>query len=192
MIKTLNDPEKLEQKIRILSRRIEILESEKIKQPSKIKDIKDKNKDLVKENSLLKAEIYNLRKSFSSYKDINSKTESLLTKYKELRNNYYNLFKDYKQEYKPCVYAYTDENNIIVYIGSTQNLYERDKQHLYANEQYFDKNYTDKSQYNLLLLSVTNTIEDARLIEEMMILKYKPRFNIAIEPNMLKKIISSV
>lgn len=75
MIKTLNDPEKLEQKIRILSRRIEILESEKIKQPSKIKYIKDKNKDLVKENSLLKAEIYNLRKSFSSYKDINSKTE---------------------------------------------------------------------------------------------------------------------
>lgn len=60
MIKTLNDPEKLEQKIRILSRRIEIFESEKIKQPSKIKYIKDKNKDLVKENSLLKAEIYNI------------------------------------------------------------------------------------------------------------------------------------
>ena len=54
MIKPLNDPEKLEQKIRILSRRIEAIETENIKEQVKIKTLKYKNADLREENSVLK------------------------------------------------------------------------------------------------------------------------------------------
>lgn len=189
MIKTLNDPEKLEQKIRILSRRIESLENEKRKEPEQIKQLKDKNTVLRKENMNLKTELFNLKTDIIENKFIYDKTETLLSKYNDLKNKYHDLFKEFKKELKPSVYAYIDENNIIVYIGSTQNLHERDNGHLYSNATYFDKNYTNKSQYNLILLAVTDTIEDARIMEEIMILKYKPKFNIATNPRLINNLL---
>lgn len=191
MIKSLNDPEKLEQKIRILSRRIEAIETENIKEQVKIKTLKYKNADLREENSILKKELFNLRNGISEYHNINSKTAQMLNKYTDFKNKYHNIVKEFRKELKPTVYAYVDENNIIVYIGSTQNIHERDKGHIYSGNTYFDKNYNSKSQYNLIILAETNTIEDARIMEEIMILKYKPRFNIVTTPRLINNLISN-
>ena len=80
MIKPLNDPEKLEQKIRILSRRIEAIETENIKEQVKIKTLKYKNADLREENSVLKKKLFNLRNGISEYHNINNKTAQMLNK----------------------------------------------------------------------------------------------------------------
>ena len=127
----------------------------------------------------------------SEYHNINSKTAQMLKKYTDFKNKYHNIIKEFRKELKPSVYAYVDENNIIVYIGSTQNIHERDKGHIYSSNTYFDKNYNSKSQYNLIILAETNTIEDARIMEEIMILKYKPRFNVVTTPRLINNLISN-
>ncbi len=81
---------------------------------------------------------------------------------------------------QPGVYIYYDVNDVVIYVGKAKKLRNR------VSQYFFNKTQTAKTQ---LLVSrihnikhiVVNSEEDALLLENNLIKKYKPRFNILLK-----------
>ncbi len=80
----------------------------------------------------------------------------------------------------PGCYQYLDENNIIIYVGKARNL----KRRVYS---YFSKEH-DNRKTSLLVRKirdikyiVVKTEEDALLLENNLIKRYKPRYNVLLK-----------
>ena len=80
----------------------------------------------------------------------------------------------------PCIYQYLNKEGVIIYVGKAKNL----KRRVYS---YFSKEH--QSAKTRILVSkiadiryiVVNTEEDALLLENNLIKKYKPRYNVLLK-----------
>jgi excinuclease ABC subunit C len=81
---------------------------------------------------------------------------------------------------KPGIYQYLDENKVIIYVGKAKNL----KRRVYS---YFSKEHQSGKTRVLvgkiadIRYIVVNSEEDALLLENNLIKKYKPRYNVLLK-----------
>ena len=80
----------------------------------------------------------------------------------------------------PGVYQFFDANGVIIYIGKAKNLKNR------VSSYFVKTNQTSKTMVLVrkirdLKYIVVNTEEDALLLENNLIKKYKPRYNIPLD-----------
>lgn len=104
--------------------------------------------------------------------------------HKEERNDYHKQYWEDKKQ--PCVYAYTDLNGYLVYIGSTVNLKNREhiRRTSKGKTEPFAKIYqANPEQYICHVLQYTDTIEEARELEKRFISALNPRYNIQCRTN---------
>ena len=81
---------------------------------------------------------------------------------------------------QPGVYIYYDVNDVVIYVGKAKKLKNR------VSQYFFNKTQTSKTQLlvsriNNIKHIVVNSEEDALLLENNLIKKYKPRFNILLK-----------
>ncbi|MDR3117935.1 MAG: excinuclease ABC subunit UvrC [Mediterranea sp.] len=80
----------------------------------------------------------------------------------------------------PGIYQYLDENEVIIYVGKAKNL----KRRVYS---YFSKEHSSGKTRALvsriadIRYIIVNTEEDALLLENNLIKKYKPRYNVLLK-----------
>ncbi|MDR0973837.1 MAG: excinuclease ABC subunit UvrC [Prevotellaceae bacterium] len=79
----------------------------------------------------------------------------------------------------PGIYQYLDKNGVIIYVGKAKNLRRR----VYS---YFSKEQTGKTRVLVSKIAdiryiVVNTEEDALLLENNLIKKYRPRYNVLLK-----------
>lgn len=230
MPQRLDSEEKLKQKLRIQSRKIDSLEDELDELKGKYNKLKynyelhilggsfldfgklfdegKRTKNLITQVKQLKKELEITKAELLCYKDggplmklrnkilEEQKISEIENKVKDKKNILKNITEEYKnftsnETIKPSVYAYVDSSNNIVYIGSSKNIIQRDYGHLRNSETYFDKNYNDKSQYKLISLATCDNIDDARAIEQLMILKYEPVYNVSKADYYITQILNS-
>ena len=80
----------------------------------------------------------------------------------------------------PGVYQYFDANGVIIYIGKAKNLKNRVSSYFVKNNQ-SSKTMVLVRKIRDLKYIVVNTEEDALLLENNLIKKYKPRYNILLK-----------
>ncbi len=83
--------------------------------------------------------------------------------------------------HSPGVYQYYDKNNVIIYVGKAKNLKKR-------VSSYFTKNHQDSGKTRILVSKIVDikfivvaTEMDALLLENSLIKKYQPRYNILLK-----------
>lgn len=81
---------------------------------------------------------------------------------------------------KPGSYQYYDDEGTIIYVGKAKNLKNRVSSYFLKNQQ-SDKTRMLVSKIRNITYSVVNTEEDALLLENELIKKYKPRYNILLK-----------
>lgn len=81
---------------------------------------------------------------------------------------------------KPGSYQYYDDEGTIIYVGKAKNLKNRVSSYFLKNQQ-SEKTKMLVSKIRNITYSVVNTEEDALLLENELIKKYKPRYNILLK-----------
>ena len=81
---------------------------------------------------------------------------------------------------KPGSYQYYDSSGTIIYVGKAKNL-KRRVQSYFNKEQEHPKTRKLVSQIDKITFSVVNTEEDALLLENNLIKKYKPKYNVLLK-----------
>ena len=81
---------------------------------------------------------------------------------------------------KPGSYQYYDENGTIIYVGKAKNLKNRVSSYFHKEVDRF-KTKVLVSKIHDITYTVVNTEEDALLLENNLIKKYKPRYNILLK-----------
>lgn len=81
---------------------------------------------------------------------------------------------------KPGSYQYYDENGTIIYVGKAKNLKNRVSSYFHKEVDRF-KTKVLVSKIHDITYTVVNTEEDALLLENSLIKKYKPRYNILLK-----------
>src|SRR5437667_131415 len=78
--------------------------------------------------------------------------------------------------HQPGCYLFKDKQTQIIYIGKASNLYDRIKSHFsQAENNYF------RSQIRDFTVIITNNTKEALILEQNLIKKYQPRFNILLK-----------
>ena len=81
---------------------------------------------------------------------------------------------------KPGSYQYYDENHTIIYVGKAKNLKSRVSSYFHAEVDRF-KTKVLVSKIRDISYTVVNTEEDALLLENALIKKYNPRYNVLLK-----------
>ena len=81
---------------------------------------------------------------------------------------------------KPGSYQYYDENHTIIYVGKAKNLKSRVSSYFHTEVDRF-KTKVLVSKIHDISYSVVNTEEDALLLENALIKKYNPRYNVLLK-----------
>lgn len=81
---------------------------------------------------------------------------------------------------KPGSYQYYDDEGTIIYVGKAKNLKNRVSSYFVKNQQ-SDKTRMLVSKIRDITYSVVNTEHDALLLENELIKKYKPRYNVLLK-----------
>lgn len=81
---------------------------------------------------------------------------------------------------KPGSYQYYDEEGTIIYVGKAKKLKSRVSSYFVKNQQ-SEKTRVLVSKIRNITYSVVNTEEDALLLENELIKKYKPRYNVLLK-----------
>ena len=81
---------------------------------------------------------------------------------------------------KPGSYQYYDENGTIIYVGKAKNLKSRCSTYFHTEVDRF-KTKVLVSKIHDITYTVVNTEEDALLLENSLIKKYKPRYNVLLK-----------
>ena len=81
---------------------------------------------------------------------------------------------------KPGSYQYYDESGTIIYVGKAKNLKNRVSSYFHKEVDRF-KTKVLVSKIHNITYTVVNTEEDALLLENSLIKKYKPRYNILLK-----------
>ena len=81
---------------------------------------------------------------------------------------------------KPGSYQYYDENHTIIYVGKAKNLKSRVSSYFHAEVDRF-KTKVLVSKIHDISYTVVNTEEDALLLENSLIKKYNPRYNVLLK-----------
>ena len=78
---------------------------------------------------------------------------------------------------KPGSYQFYDENNVIIYVGKAKRLKSRVSSYFHKEVDRF-KTKVLVSKIHNISYTVVNTEEDALLLENSLIKKYTPRYNV--------------
>ncbi len=81
---------------------------------------------------------------------------------------------------KPGSYQYYDENHVIIYVGKAKNLKTRVSSYFHTEVDRF-KTKVLVSKIHDISYTVVNTEEDALLLENALIKKYNPRYNVLLK-----------
>lgn len=81
---------------------------------------------------------------------------------------------------KPGSYQYYDENHTIIYVGKAKNLKSRVSSYFHAEVDRFKTKVLVSKIYDISY-TVVNTEEDALLLENSLIKKYNPRYNVLLK-----------
>ena len=81
---------------------------------------------------------------------------------------------------KPGSYQYYDENHVIIYVGKAKNLKARVSSYFHTEVDRF-KTKVLVSKIHDISYTVVNTEEDALLLENSLIKKYNPRYNVLLK-----------
>lgn len=81
---------------------------------------------------------------------------------------------------KPGSYQYYDENHVIIYVGKAKNLKRRVSSYFHKEVDRF-KTKMLVSKIRDISYTVVNTEEDALLLENSLIKKYNPRYNVLLK-----------
>ena len=81
---------------------------------------------------------------------------------------------------KPGSYQYYDENHTIIYVGKAKNLKSRVSSYFHSEVDRF-KTKVLVSKIHDISYTVVNTEEDALLLENSLIKKYNPRYNVLLK-----------
>ena len=81
---------------------------------------------------------------------------------------------------KPGSYQYYDENHVIIYVGKAKNLKSRVSSYFHTEVDRF-KTKVLVSKIHDISYTVVNTEEDALLLENALIKKYNPRYNVLLK-----------
>ncbi|MCR4854219.1 MAG: excinuclease ABC subunit UvrC [Prevotella sp.] len=81
---------------------------------------------------------------------------------------------------KPGSYQYYDENGIIIYVGKAKNLKNRVSSYFHKEVDRYKTKILVSKIHNITY-TVVNTEEDALLLENSLIKKYKPKYNILLK-----------
>ena len=81
---------------------------------------------------------------------------------------------------KPGSYQYYDENHVIIYVGKAKNLKSRVSSYFHTEVDRF-KTKVLVSKIHDISYTVVNTEEDALLLENSLIKKYNPRYNVLLK-----------
>ena len=81
---------------------------------------------------------------------------------------------------KPGSYQYYDENHNIIYVGKAKNLKARVSSYFHTEVDRF-KTKVLVSKIHDISYTVVNTEEDALLLENSLIKKYNPRYNVLLK-----------
>ena len=77
---------------------------------------------------------------------------------------------------QPGCYLFKDKEGIIIYVGKAQNLKKRISSYfLNSQENYF---YQQIHSFNTI---ITNNVKEALILEQNLIKKYQPRFNVLLK-----------
>ena len=118
--------------------------------------------------------------------ELKAKRELQLQRRREKRKQYYEEHKEErKRKYEQkkensvsVVYGYTDENDDIVYIGSSMRLDNRIQVRLCSSKVEFDILYRENpDKFELFIFNKCKSIEEARDIEKKLIWKIHPKYN---------------
>jgi excinuclease ABC subunit C len=81
---------------------------------------------------------------------------------------------------KPGSYQYYDENNVIIYVGKAKNLKNRVSSYFRSEVDRFKTKVLVSKIFNISY-TVVNSEEDALLLENALIKKYNPRYNVLLK-----------
>ena len=81
---------------------------------------------------------------------------------------------------QPGSYQYLDDNGVIIYVGKAKNLKRRVASYFHKEVDRF-KTKVLVSKIRDIKYTVVNTEEDALLLENSLIKKYKPRYNVLLK-----------
>jgi excinuclease ABC subunit C len=92
---------------------------------------------------------------------------------------------DYKAELakvpeEPGVYRYFDSEGTVIYVGKAKNLKNRVSSYFVKSNQHDRKTKRLVSQIRKIEFTIVNTEFDALLLENNLIKKYQPKFNILL------------
>lgn len=93
---------------------------------------------------------------------------------------------DYKEELKkipdkPGVYQYFDKNNELIYVGKAKNLRNRVGSYFVNEQQLNSKTRVLVRKINRIAFTIVDTEIDAWLLENNLIKKHKPRYNVMLK-----------
>lgn len=93
---------------------------------------------------------------------------------------------DYKEElkripHKPGVYQYFDKQDILIYIGKAKNLRNRVGSYFVNEAQHNGKTRVLVRQINRISFTIVDTEIDAWLLENSLIKKHKPKYNVLLK-----------
>ncbi len=93
---------------------------------------------------------------------------------------------DYKEElkripHKPGVYQYFDKNNELIYVGKAKNLRNRVGSYFVNDNQLNSKTKVLVRKINRIAFTIVDTEIDAWLLENNLIKKHKPRYNVMLK-----------
>ena len=96
-----------------------------------------------------------------------------------------NVF-DYKEElkripHKPGVYQYFDKQDILIYIGKAKDLRNRVGSYFVNETQHNGKTRVLVRQINRIAFTIVDTEIDAWLLENSLIKKHKPKYNVLLK-----------
>lgn len=86
----------------------------------------------------------------------------------------------FKYAGKPGSYQYYDENHTIIYVGKAKNLKRRVSSYFHKEVDRY-KTKVLVSKIHDISYTVVNTEEDALLLENSLIKKYNPRYNVLLK-----------
>ena len=83
---------------------------------------------------------------------------------------------------QPGCYLFKDKEGTIIYIGKAQNLKKRIKSHfLTSQDNYFSNKLCFHQQIHSFNTILTNNVKEALILEQNLIKKYQPRFNVLLK-----------
>ncbi|MBS7564322.1 excinuclease ABC subunit UvrC [Mucilaginibacter sp. Bleaf8] len=86
-----------------------------------------------------------------------------------------------KIPHKPGVYQYWDENNELIYIGKAKDLRNRVSSYFVKDHQVSSKTRVLVSKIRNITFTIVDTEVDAWLLENSLIKKHKPRYNVLLK-----------